>query len=71
MSFLSPPSWAQGGIIAEKELKARGVKLAYVAPEEIAEARKLMLAEQETVAREMKISTDMLARISAAIAATN
>jgi TRAP-type transport system periplasmic protein len=56
---------------AEKELKARGVKLAYVAPEEIAEARKLMLAEQETVAREMKISTDMLARISAAIAATN
>ena len=55
---------------AEKELKARGVKLAYVAPEEIAEARKLMLAEQEAVARDMKISTDMLSRISEAIAAT-
>jgi C4-dicarboxylate-binding protein DctP len=56
---------------AEKELKARGVKLAYVASEDLAEARKLMLIEQESVARQMKISTDMLARITEAIAATN
>lgn len=56
---------------AEQELKARGVKLAYVASEDLAEARKLMLIEQESVARQMKISTDMLARITEAIAATN
>jgi TRAP-type C4-dicarboxylate transport system substrate-binding protein len=56
---------------AEKELKARGLRLTYVSPDDLAEARKLMLAEQETVAREMKISTDMLTRISEAIVATN
>jgi TRAP-type transport system periplasmic protein len=56
---------------AENELKARGVKLAHVAPEDLAETRKLMLIEQEAVARRMKISTDMLARITEAIAATN
>ena len=56
---------------AEKELKAQGVKLTYVAPEDLAEARKLMLMEQEAVARQMKISSDMLARITEAVAATN
>jgi hypothetical protein len=53
---------------AERELRARGVRLAYVAGEELAEQRKLMLAAQETVAHQMKISTDMIARINEAIA---
>jgi TRAP-type C4-dicarboxylate transport system substrate-binding protein len=56
---------------AEKELKARGVKLSIVAPEMLAEQRKLMIAEQDKVAREMKISPDILARITEAVAATN
>lgn len=56
---------------AEKELKARGIKLAYVDAADLAEARKLMLTDQETVARDMRISTDMLTRITEAIAATN
>jgi len=60
---------AQG--IAEKELKARGVRLAFVPPDELVEQRKLMMAEQDKVAREMKISPDTLARINDAVAATN
>jgi TRAP-type C4-dicarboxylate transport system substrate-binding protein len=56
---------------AEKELRARGVKIAVVAPEDVAEQRKLMMAEQEKVAREMKISPDILARINEAVAAVN
>jgi TRAP-type transport system periplasmic protein len=56
---------------AEKELKARGLRLASVPAENLADARKLMLAEQETVAREMKISTDMLTRITESVGATN
>jgi TRAP-type transport system periplasmic protein len=56
---------------AEKELRARGVKLTVVPPEELAEQRKLMLAEQDKVAREMKISPEILARINEAAAATN
>jgi TRAP-type C4-dicarboxylate transport system substrate-binding protein len=56
---------------AEKELKARGVKMSYVAPELLAEQRKLMVAEQEKVAREMKISPDILARINEAVDVTN
>jgi TRAP-type transport system periplasmic protein len=55
---------------AEKELKARGVKLAYVSAEDLAEQRKLMLADQDAVAREMKISPDMLTRINEAVGAT-
>jgi C4-dicarboxylate-binding protein DctP len=55
---------------AEKELKARGVKLAYVSAEDLAEQRKLMLADQDAVAREMKISADMLTRINEAVGTT-
>jgi hypothetical protein len=56
---------------AEKELRARGVRLAFVSAEDLSQQRKLMLAEQEKVAREMKISPDILARITEAVAATN
>ena len=56
---------------AEKELKARGVKLCYVAPEELAEERKRMVEEQDKVALEMKISREILTRINDAITATN
>ena len=56
---------------AEKELKARGVKLVFVSAEDIAEQRKLMMTEQEKVAREMKISPEILSRIMDAVAATN
>jgi TRAP-type transport system periplasmic protein len=56
---------------AEKELRARGVKLTTVPPEELAEQRKLMLVEQDKVARQMKISPETLARINEAVAATN
>ncbi|HBK06372.1 MAG TPA: hypothetical protein DDZ81_10975 [Acetobacteraceae bacterium] len=56
---------------AEKELDAHGVKLTYVPAEELAEQRKLMVAEQDTVARDMKISPDILARINDAITAVN
>lgn len=56
---------------AEKELKGRSVKLVAVPPEEIAEQRRLMLADQDKVAREMRISPDILARITEAVAATD
>jgi TRAP-type transport system periplasmic protein len=56
---------------AEKELRARGVKLAFVSAEDLAEQRKVMVGEQEKVALEMKISPDILMRITEAIAATN
>jgi len=56
---------------AEKELVARGVKLIVVAADELAEQRKLMLDEQDKVAQEMKISPEILARITEAVAATN
>lgn len=56
---------------AEQELKAKGVKLAYVPPEELDAVRKLMMADQTKVATEMKISPDIQARINEAIAATN
>ncbi|WP_158926639.1 TRAP transporter substrate-binding protein DctP [Acidisphaera sp. S103] len=56
---------------AEQELKAKGVKLAYVPPEELEAVRKLMMADQTKVALEMKISPDIQARINEAIAATN
>jgi TRAP-type C4-dicarboxylate transport system substrate-binding protein len=54
---------------AERELKARGVKLAYVAAEDLTEQRRLMLAQQESVVRDMKISSEMLGRINEAVAA--
>jgi C4-dicarboxylate-binding protein DctP len=53
---------------AEKELRARGVKTTIVPPEELAEQRKLMLAEQDKVAREMRISPEILARVNEAVA---
>jgi TRAP-type C4-dicarboxylate transport system substrate-binding protein len=56
---------------AEQELRTRGVKLSVVAPEVLAEQRKLMIADQDKVAREMKISRDILACITEAVAATN
>lgn len=56
---------------AEKELKAKGVKLTFVSPEDLAEQRKLMMTEQEKVAREMKISPEVLTHITETIAATN
>jgi TRAP-type transport system periplasmic protein len=56
---------------AEKELQVRGVKLTFVPPEDLASERRQMLPEQERVAREMRISPDVLARITEAIAATN
>jgi TRAP-type transport system periplasmic protein len=55
---------------AEKELKARGVKLAYVSAEDLADQRKQMLEDQERVARQMKISVEMLTRINDAVGAT-
>lgn len=56
---------------AEKELRARGVRLAYVPPEELAQQRKRMLAQQDKVARQMRISPEILARIDEAIAVNN
>jgi C4-dicarboxylate-binding protein DctP len=56
---------------AESELKARGVKLTYVSPEELAEQRKRMVAQQDKVAQAMRISPEILARIDEAIAVTN
>jgi TRAP-type C4-dicarboxylate transport system substrate-binding protein len=56
---------------AEQELKARGVKLTVVPMEVLADQRKLMIAEQDKVARVMRLSPDILARITEAIAATD
>jgi TRAP-type C4-dicarboxylate transport system substrate-binding protein len=56
---------------AEKELKAKGIRIAYVPAEELAEQRRIMLTEQDNVAREMKISPEILSRIMDAVAATN
>jgi C4-dicarboxylate-binding protein DctP len=56
---------------AEKELRVRGIRLSSVPAEELAEQRQLMLEDQDRVAREMKISPDILARITEAVADTN
>lgn len=56
---------------AEMELTDQGVKLAVVPAEQLVAERKLMVAEQDTVAKAMKISPDILARINEAITATN
>lgn len=56
---------------AQKELLARGVKLVIVPPEQLAVQRKLMLADQDKVARAMKIAPDMVARINEVITPSN
>jgi len=56
---------------AEQELKDRGVRFSVVSSEELAERRRVMLAEQDTVAKKMKISPEMLARVTEAIAEMN
>ncbi len=56
---------------AEADLQIHGVRLAVVPPEELAEKRKLMVADQAAVAAEMKISTEILDRINDAINAVN
>lgn len=56
---------------AEKELKQRGVRLVVVPPEELEARRKLMVAEQDKVAREMRISPEILARVMDGVAAIN
>lgn len=56
---------------AEGELKDRAVKLAVVSPDELVEQRKAMMAEQEKVAREMRISSDILDRVMDSVNATN
>jgi TRAP-type C4-dicarboxylate transport system substrate-binding protein len=52
---------------AEKELRGRGVRLVLVPPEDLAEQRRLMTADQDKVVREMKISPEILSRISDAL----
>nr|WP_294501084.1 TRAP transporter substrate-binding protein DctP [uncultured Rhodopila sp.] len=56
---------------AEKDLKVRGMKVTVVPPEDLAEQRKRMMAEQDQVAREMKISPAIVARITEAVVAIN
>jgi TRAP-type C4-dicarboxylate transport system substrate-binding protein len=56
---------------AAKELKAKGVKLITIPPEDLVVVRKQMMTDQQKVALEMKISPEILARITEAIAATN
>jgi C4-dicarboxylate-binding protein DctP len=56
---------------AEKDLRARGMKVAVVPPDELAEQRKRMMAEQDQVAREMKISPAIGARIIETVVAIN
>jgi C4-dicarboxylate-binding protein DctP len=56
---------------AETDLQDHGVRLAYVPPEELAEKRKLMVADQAAVAAEMKISPELVERINEAITAVN
>jgi C4-dicarboxylate-binding protein DctP len=56
---------------AEAVLRAQNVKLVYVQPDTLSEQRSRMMADQDKVAREMKISPDVLARIMDAAAASN
>jgi C4-dicarboxylate-binding protein DctP len=56
---------------AEKTLQAKNVKLSFVPKPELEAARKQMMADQEKVAQEMRISPDILARINEAVAAAN
>jgi TRAP-type C4-dicarboxylate transport system substrate-binding protein len=56
---------------AEAQLKTHNIKLTVVTAEDRAAQRKLMLAEQEKVAREMKISPEILTRITEAVGTTD
>jgi C4-dicarboxylate-binding protein DctP len=56
---------------AEAALQSRGLKLVYVPPDELAEQRKRMTAQQDKVAHEMKMSPDIVSRINAVVAAFN
>jgi TRAP-type C4-dicarboxylate transport system substrate-binding protein len=56
---------------AEATLKAHNVKLVEMSPDELSDQRGKMLAEQDKVAHEMKISPDILARIMEITAASN
>jgi TRAP-type C4-dicarboxylate transport system substrate-binding protein len=56
---------------AEKELRFRGVKLTVIPAEDLAEQRRLMMADQDRVAREMRISLNVVDRITEAVAAIN
>ena len=58
---------AAAQIKAAQELKEHGVKLVTVPAAELAEQRKRMIAEQQEVAREMKISPLVLAQIMQAV----
>jgi C4-dicarboxylate-binding protein DctP len=56
---------------AEARLQGRGVKLAFVAPDQLAEQRRRMLADQDKVAHEMRMSPEFISRINEAVDATN
>ena len=56
---------------AEKGLRARGMKLTVVPPDALAEQRKRMMADQDQVAREMRISPAIVARITESVVAIN
>jgi C4-dicarboxylate-binding protein DctP len=56
---------------AELDLKARGMRLTTVPQDELAEQRKRMMADQDSIARETKMSPVMLARIADSVAAMN
>lgn len=56
---------------AEATLKAHGVKVVTVPAEDLAEQRRRMLAEQDQVVREMKMSPELVTRIGAVVSVTN
>lgn len=56
---------------AEQALGAHNIKVVTVPAEELAEQRKRMLTEQDQVAREMKISPELVNRINEVVAAVN
>jgi hypothetical protein len=53
---------------AETMLKAHNVRLVTLPPEELAAQRDRMMPQQDKIAREMKISPDMLDRVTEAVA---
>lgn len=56
---------------AKADLKAHSVQIAYVAPEDLAEQRKRMMADQDEVAREMKMSPDIVSHLNQVVTAIN
>jgi TRAP-type C4-dicarboxylate transport system substrate-binding protein len=56
---------------AERDLKARGVEVAYVASDEIVVQHQRMIAEQNKAMKEMKMSPTILACVTDALAAIN